>query len=85
MINFDKNEVMENWQEFITINPEVRSGKPCVIGTRITVSDILSYLASGMSINEIIEDFPELSVDTILATLSFAAHRESITKIAIAS
>lgn len=76
---------MQNWQQYISINPEIRSGKPCVIGTRITVSDILSYLASGMSASEIIEDFPELNTEKILATLSFAAHRESVTKIAIAS
>ena len=75
---------MENWQNHITINPEIRSGKPCIIGTRITVSDVLNYLASGMSIAEIIEDFPELNTTQILASLSFAAHRETITKIAVA-
>jgi len=48
---------MGNWQKHISINPEIRSGKPCVSGTRITVSDVLFYLASGMSIEEIIEDF----------------------------
>ena len=76
---------MENWREYISVNPEIRSGKPCVNGTRITVSDILNYLASGMTINEIVEDFPELTPEKIYATLSFVAHRESITKIAIAS
>jgi uncharacterized protein (DUF433 family) len=60
----------------ITINPAVRSGKPVIRGTRITVSDILEYLASGMSEAEIIADFPELSHEDILATLSFAAQRE---------
>jgi uncharacterized protein (DUF433 family) len=60
----------------ITINPTVRSGKPIINGTRITVSDILEYLASGMSADEIIADFPDLSREDILATLAFAAQRE---------
>ena len=60
----------------ITINTAVRSGKPVINGTRITVSDILEYLASGMSANEIIEDFPDLTHEDILATLAFAAQRE---------
>lgn len=60
----------------ITINPAVRSGKPVIRGTRITVSDILEYLASGMSEVEIIADFPDLTHEDILATLSFAAQRE---------
>ena len=76
---------MENWQKHLIINPEIRSGKPCIINTRITVSDVLYYLASGMSINEIIEDFPVLNKVQILAVLSFAAHRENITKISLAS
>jgi uncharacterized protein (DUF433 family) len=76
---------MENWQKNISINPEIRSGKPCISGTRITVSDVLSYLASGMSIEEIIEDFPVLDKEKILATLSFATYRDSMTKIAFAS
>lgn len=60
----------------ITINPEVRSGKPVISGTRITVSDILEYMASGMSEHEILTDFPDLSHEDILATLAFAAQRE---------
>jgi uncharacterized protein (DUF433 family) len=60
----------------ITINPAVRSGKPVINGTRITVSDILEYLASGMSADEIIADFPDLKHEDILATLAFAAQRE---------
>jgi uncharacterized protein (DUF433 family) len=56
---------MENWQNYISINPEIRSGKPCISGTRITVSDVLSYLASGMSIEEIILDFPALNKEKI--------------------
>lgn len=76
---------MENWIKQITVNPEIRSGKPCIVNTRITVSDILSYLASGMSMEEIIEDFPQLNSENILSALSFAAHRESVTKIALVS
>jgi uncharacterized protein (DUF433 family) len=60
----------------ITINPAVRSGKPVINGTRITVSDILEYLSSGMSADEIIADFPNLTHEDILATLAFAAQRE---------
>ena len=60
----------------ITINPAVRSGKPVIRGTRITVSDVLEYLASGMSESEILADFPDLSHEDILATLAFAAQRE---------
>lgn len=76
---------MKNWQKYISINPEIRSGKPCISGTRITVSDVLSYLASGMSMEEIMEDFPSLDKEKIIATLSFAAYRDNMTKIAFAS
>ena len=60
----------------ITINSDIRSGKPVILGTRITVSDILEYLASGMTEHEILADFPDLSHEDILATLVFAAQRE---------
>lgn len=60
----------------ITISPEVRSGKPVIRGTRITVSDILEYMASGMTEDKILEDFPDLTHEDILATLAFAAQRE---------
>jgi uncharacterized protein (DUF433 family) len=76
---------MENWQNHIEVNPSVRSGKPCIVNTRITVSDILYYLAAGMSFDEIIEDFPQLNHVKISAALSFAAYREKITKISMAS
>jgi uncharacterized protein (DUF433 family) len=70
--------------ERITINPEVRSGKPIIKGTRITVYDILEYLAGGMTEDEILEDFPSLERDDIRATLEFAALRERrlMTKVA---
>lgn len=54
----------------------VRSGKPCFVGTRITVYDVLEYLASGMSNQEIVDDFPELTEQHIRAALEFAAMRE---------
>ena len=56
--------------------PGVRSGKPTFIGTRITVYDVLEYLASGMSTAEIVDDFPELTPDHVRAALWFAAARE---------
>ena len=60
----------------ITIDPKRRSGKPCIRDTRITVYDVLEYLASGMSEAEIIADFPELTKEDIRACLTFAADRE---------
>jgi uncharacterized protein (DUF433 family) len=60
----------------IVIDPAVRSGKPCIKGTRITVYDILEYLAGGMTEEEIVRDFPALTRDDIRATLEFAATRE---------
>ena len=62
--------------ERISINPEVRSGKPCIRGTRITVYDILEYFAGGMTEDQILEDFPSLEREDIRATLAFAAVRE---------
>ena len=60
----------------IETRPGVRSGKPCFIGTRITVYDVLDYLAAGMTSEEIVDDFPELSASHIRAALEFAAMRE---------
>jgi uncharacterized protein (DUF433 family) len=65
-----------DYSSIITIEPGKRSGKPCIRGMRITVSDILEYLASGMSIPEILSDFPELTEEDIRACLAFAAERE---------
>jgi len=62
----------------ITIEPGKRNGKPCVRGMRITVADVLGYLASGMSIDEVLDDFPNLEKEDILACLSFAANKERI-------
>jgi len=66
-------------QFLITLEPGKRSGKPCIRGLRITVYDVLSYLAAGMSHQEILADFPALTEDDILACLSYAADRERLT------
>jgi uncharacterized protein (DUF433 family) len=65
-----------DYRDRIAIDPAIRFGKPCVRGTRITVGDILSYLASGMREEEILADFPQLTIDDIRACLAFAAERE---------
>ena len=62
--------------ERIAIDPEVRFGKPCIRGTRITVGDVLGYLAGGMSEDQILVDFPQLTRDDIRACLAYAAERE---------
>ena len=65
-----------NYQNHIEITPGKRGGKPCIKGTRITVSDVLGWLAQGMSNDEILDDFPELTQDKIQACLAYAAQRE---------
>ena len=65
-----------DYKQYITIEPGKRNGKPCIRGLRITVYDVLDYLASGMTEQEIISDFPELTSDDIKAVLAFAADRE---------
>lgn len=67
---------MHELLERIILDPEVRSGKPVIRGTRITISDILEYLAGGMSQEEILADFPDLTSEDIRAALTFAAERE---------
>ena len=67
---------MSDYKSIITLEPGKRSGKPCIRGLRITVQDILSYLASGMTTEEIIDDFPELNKQDILACLAYAADFE---------
>ncbi|MPY90201.1 MAG: DUF433 domain-containing protein [Luteitalea sp.] len=62
--------------ERITIDPAVRFGKPCIRGTRITVGDVLDYLAGGMIESELLADFPQLTRDDIRACLAYAAERE---------
>lgn len=68
-----------DYKNIITIEPGKRGGKPCIRGMRITVGDILGWLASGMTIKDIIEDFPELEENDIYAALSYAADRENRT------
>ena len=72
---------MKEYAQYISINSEIRFGKPCIKGTRIAVSDVLSWLASDMSYQEILEDFPSLKEEHIKASLFFAANREAIVKI----
>lgn len=68
---------MDNsWRSRITVEPGKRGGRPCIRGMRITVYDVLSYLAAGMSQEEILIDFPYLCVEDIQACLAFAAERE---------
>jgi uncharacterized protein (DUF433 family) len=64
------------YQDRITIEPGKRGGKPCIRGLRITVYDVLEYLASGMSEEQILRDFPDLAREDIRACLAFAADRE---------
>ncbi len=65
-----------NYKDYITIEPGKRSGKPCIRGLRMTVYDVLEYLASGMTEVEILADFPDLTALDIRACLAFAADRE---------
>ena len=64
------------WEERISVDPEVRSGKPCIKGTRITVYDVLEYMAGGMTESEILVSFPDLKAEDVRACLAFAAARE---------
>lgn len=66
----------ESWRSLITMEPGKRGGRPCVRGMRMTVADVLSYLAAGMSEAEVLDDFPYLTVEDIRACLAFAAERE---------
>lgn len=67
---------MINYKEYITIEEGKRSGQPCIRGTRITVDDILSYLTSGMTIAEILEDFPKLQPEDIQASLTWTLEKK---------
>jgi uncharacterized protein (DUF433 family) len=64
------------YQKIITIEPDKRSGKPCIRGTRMTVTDVLEYLAGGMTQEEVLAEFPDLTAEDIRACLAFAADRE---------
>lgn len=75
---------MKEHAAYISINPEIRFGKPCIKGTRIAVADILGWLSAGMSHEEIMEDFPPLQEEHIRAALAFAANRETMIKLVAA-
>lgn len=70
-----------DYHEIITVEPDKRGGQPCIRGLRITVYDVLSYLASGMTEEEILSDYPDLTHDDILTSLSYAADRERKTAV----
>lgn len=65
-----------DYREHLTIDPGIRSGKPCIRGTRITVGDVFDYLGGGMTIPEVLDDFPDLTMDAIQACFAFAANRD---------
>lgn len=65
-----------DYREIITIEPDKRGGKPCIRRMRITVYDVLGWLAAGMSMDDILDDFPELKLTDIMACLEFAADRD---------
>jgi uncharacterized protein (DUF433 family) len=67
---------MTNYEEIITIEPGKRGGRPCIRGMRITVYDVLSYLAAGMTQEQVLADFPYLTKEDISACLAYAAERE---------
>jgi len=71
-----------DYKKYISIDPNIRFGKPCITGTRISVYDVLSWLANGMATKEIQEDYPELSIEQIQACLAYAADREHKLKVA---
>ena len=73
---------MDNYADYIEINQDIRFGKPCVKGTRITVYDVLGWLAEGMTFAQIIKDFPELTILQIRACLAYAAQKERKIRIA---
>ena len=73
---------MKDYKEIISINSEIRFGRPCIRKTRIAVFDVLSWLASGMTTKEILEDYPELTEEDIHACLAYAADREHKIRVA---
>ena len=75
-VRFLRYNCSVDYSKIITIEPGKRGGKPCIRGLRITVYDVLEYLASGMTQEEVLEDFPYLTKEDILACLAFAADRE---------
>ena len=76
---------IEELSKYIIIDQNIRFGKPCIKGTRITVGDILQWLSEGISVSEILDDYPLLQEIHIKAALSFAARREEIVKVIAAA
>jgi len=74
----------EQWRSRISMEPGKRGGRPCIRGMRITVYDVLSYLAAGMSFDEILDDFPYLTREDIQACLAYAAERERSMRLSVA-
>jgi uncharacterized protein (DUF433 family) len=72
------------WRSRITIEPGKRGGRPCIRGMRITVYDVLSYLAAGMTVAEVLDDFPYLAPEDIQACFAFAAERERTMRVEVA-
>lgn len=72
-----------DYKKYIHIDPEIRFGKPTIINTRITVYDVLGWLSSGMSTEEIITDFPELNTESVMACLAYASDKERKVKVAV--
>ncbi len=73
---------MKDYRDYISIDSEIRFGKPCIKNTRISVYDVLSWLANGMTEKEILEDYSELTVSDIKACLAYAADREHRMRVA---
>jgi uncharacterized protein (DUF433 family) len=65
-----------NYSNYISINPQIRFGRPCIIGSRISVYDVLGWLASGLSVDQILSDYPELKEVEVRACLAYAADKE---------
>ena len=74
----------EQWRSRITIESGKRGGRPCIRGMRITVDDVLSYLAAGMTVADVLDDFPYLTQEDIQACFAFAAERERSMMVAVA-
>ncbi|HAY35316.1 MAG TPA: DUF433 domain-containing protein [Ignavibacteria bacterium] len=72
-----------DYTKYISIDPNIRFGKPCIRGTRISVYDVFGWFASGMTTEQIIEDFPQLSKEQILACLAYSADKERKVRVAI--
>jgi len=81
LVGYDNLYNMYELRAYIVVDPEIRFGKPCIKGTRITVGDILQWLSGGMTEQDIIADYPELQEIHVRAALAFAAERDAMTKV----